>query len=63
MGLRAFIDYNPLKNFRSVVSKEKVGAERCEYVFDFHTSKVSIELKVVLLHLWRVKVKTTRGFI
>ncbi len=27
------------------------------------TSKASKELKVVLLHLWRVNVKTTRGFI
>ncbi len=26
-------------------------------------SKVSKELKVVLLHLWLVNVKTTRGFI
>jgi hypothetical protein len=33
------------------------------YVFDVHMSKVSKELKVVLLHLWRVNVKTTRGFI
>jgi hypothetical protein len=34
-----------------------------EYVFDVHTSKVSKEMKVVLLHLWRVNVKTTPGFI
>jgi hypothetical protein len=34
-----------------------------EYVFDVHTSKVSKALKVVLFHLWRVNVKTTRGFI
>jgi hypothetical protein len=32
-------------------------------IFDVHTSKASKELKVVLLHLWRVNVKTTRGFI
>jgi hypothetical protein len=35
--------------------------EMCEYVVDVHTSKVSKELKV--LYLWRVTVKTTRGFI
>jgi hypothetical protein len=35
----------------------------CEHVFDVHTSEVSKKLKVVLLHLWRVNVKTTRGFI
>jgi hypothetical protein len=31
----------------------------------FHVlmSKASKELKVVLLHIWRVNVKTTRGFI
>jgi hypothetical protein len=40
-----------------------MGAERCECVFDVHTSKASKELKVVLLHLWRVNVKTTGGFI
>jgi hypothetical protein len=28
-----------------------------------HTSKVRYELKVVLLHLWSVNVKTIRGFI
>ncbi len=45
------------------VAKSRVSiAERCEYVV--HTSKVSKELKVVVLrHLWRVNVKTTRGFI
>jgi hypothetical protein len=32
-------------------------------VFDVHTSKASKRLKVVLLHLWRVNVKTTGGFI
>jgi len=49
--------------FTSLV-REKVGAEKCEYVFDLHTSKVSKELKVVLLlHLWRINAKTTQGFI
>ncbi len=43
--------------------KEKIGAERCECVFDTQTSKASKELKAVLLHLWRVNVKTTGGFI
>jgi hypothetical protein len=32
-------------------------------IFDLHTSKASHELKVVLIHLWRVNVKTIRGFI
>jgi hypothetical protein len=32
-------------------------------IFDVHTSKASKELKVVLLHIWRLNVKTTRGFI
>ncbi len=32
-------------------------------MFDAHTSKASREFKVVLLPLWRVNVKTTRGFI
>jgi hypothetical protein len=34
----------------------------CENILDVHTCKVSKELKVVLLHLWCVNVKTTRGF-
>jgi hypothetical protein len=45
---------------------KKVGAARCEFVFDVHTSKASKRLKVVLpppLHLWRINVKTPRGFI
>ncbi len=42
---------------------KKAGVARCEYVFDVHTSKVSKRLKVVLLHLWRINVKTTGGFI
>ncbi len=42
---------------------KKVGAAGCEYVFDVHTSKARLKVVVVLLHLWRVKVKTTRGFI
>ncbi len=32
-------------------------------IFNVHTSDVNKELKVVLIHLWRVNVKTTRGFI
>jgi hypothetical protein len=31
-------------------------------VFDLHTSKARYELKVVLLHLWRVNVKTIGRF-
>jgi hypothetical protein len=42
---------------------KKVGAARCESVFDVHTSKASERLKVVLIHLWRINVKTTDGFI
>jgi hypothetical protein len=42
---------------------KKAGAARCENVFDVQTSKASQRLKVVLLHLWRINVKTSRGFI
>ena len=42
---------------------KKVGAARCEYVFDVHNSKTSKRLKLVLLHLWRINVKTTGGLI
>jgi hypothetical protein len=42
---------------------KKIGDARCDYVFDVHTSKASKILKVVLLHLWRVNVKTIGGFI
>jgi hypothetical protein len=31
--------------------------------FDLHTTKARYELKVVLLHLWRVNVKTIPGYI
>jgi hypothetical protein len=31
-------------------------------IFDLHTSKARFELKLVLLHLWRVNVKTIGGF-
>jgi hypothetical protein len=34
-----------------------------KYVFDAHTTKASKRLKGVLLHLWRINVKTTGGFI
>ncbi len=36
---------------------------RVKIIFDVHTLKASKELKVVLLHLWRVNVKTARGFV
>ncbi len=32
-------------------------------IFDLHTCKARYELKVVLLHLWRVYVKATGRFI
>jgi hypothetical protein len=32
-------------------------------IFDLHTSKARYELKVVILQLWRVNVKTIGGFI
>jgi hypothetical protein len=32
-------------------------------IFDLHTSKTRYELKVVLLHLWRVNVKTIPRFV
>jgi hypothetical protein len=32
-------------------------------IFDLHTNKAKYELKVVILHLWRVNVKTIGGFI
>jgi hypothetical protein len=47
----------------TVAARKKIEAERCECAFDAHTSKFSKELKVVLLHLWRVNVKTTGGFV
>ncbi len=43
--------------------KKDIGAARCEYVFDVHTSNTSKRFKVVLLHLWRINVKTTGSFI
>jgi hypothetical protein len=35
----------------TVEERKKVGAEKCEYVFDLHMSKVSKELNMLLLHL------------
>jgi hypothetical protein len=35
---------------------------KCEIIFDNRIMRVNQILKVVLLHLWHVKVKTTRGF-
>jgi hypothetical protein len=32
-------------------------------VFELHANTARYELKVALLHLWRVNVKTKRGFI
>ncbi len=42
---------------------KKVVAARCEYVFEVKTSEASKRLKVVPLHLWRINIKTTSGFI
>jgi hypothetical protein len=47
----------------TVEERKKVEAEKCEYVFDLHMSKVNKELKMLLLHLLHVNVKTTGGFI
>ncbi len=43
----------------SLPQAKKVGAARCKYVCDVHTSKARKRLKVlvVLLHLWRNKCK------
>jgi hypothetical protein len=41
---------------------KEVGGRDVMRIFDLHTSKARYELKVVLLHLWRVNVKTTGGF-
>ncbi len=46
----------------TVEERKKVGAEKCEYVFDLHMSKISKELKMLLLHLLHIKVKTTVRF-
>jgi hypothetical protein len=43
--------------------KNGIGAARCEYVYDVHMSKASKRPKVVPLHLWRINIKTTGGFI
>jgi hypothetical protein len=42
---------------------KKLGAARYEYVLDVYTSTASKRLKAVLLHLWRINVKTTGGYI
>jgi hypothetical protein len=47
--LRLFID-------KFVAARKRIGAEKCEFLFEAHTSKASKELKVVLLYLWRVNV-------
>ncbi len=41
----------------------EVGGWDVMCIFDLNTSKVKYELKVVLLHFWRVNVKTVGGFI
>jgi hypothetical protein len=47
------------KSHTSFLQGKKVGAARCEYVFDVHTSKASKRLYRVLLHLWYINVETT----
>jgi hypothetical protein len=42
---------------------KEVGGRDVMRILDLHTSKARYELKVKLLHLWRVNVKTTGGFI
>ncbi len=42
---------------------KKVGGWDVMPISDLHTSKARYEVKLVLLHLWRVYVKTTGGFI
>jgi hypothetical protein len=32
-------------------------------IFDLHTSRARYELNVILIHIWRVNVKSTGGFI
>jgi hypothetical protein len=51
-------------NLNLLKSRNRLG-NRMKILFDVHTSKASKELKVVLLHLWRVNVivKTSHGFI
>jgi hypothetical protein len=39
-----------------------VGSASC-LVFDVRTSMANERLRVILLQLWRINVKTTRGFI
>jgi hypothetical protein len=41
--------------------KEVVGCDIMR-IFDLHTSRARYELRVVLLHLWRVNVTTIGGF-
>ncbi len=48
-----------IKNY-VVASRKKIGSERCESVFNAHTSKASKELKG---YFWRVNVKKTGEFI
>ncbi len=55
----------------TVAARKKIGAERCESVFDAHPSKASKELKVVQLRPplarkgkddWRIFLQITLGF-
>ncbi len=42
---------------------KEVGGRDVMRIFDLHTSKARYQLKVVLLHLWRVNVKMIGEFI
>jgi hypothetical protein len=41
---------------------KEVGGRGIMRIFDLHANTARYELKVVLLHLWRVNVKTNSGF-
>ncbi len=47
----------------NLLKRRNRQGSRVKIIFDAPTSKASKELKVVLIHLWRVNVKTARGFI
>jgi hypothetical protein len=42
---------------------KEVGGRYIMRIFDLDTCKARYELKLVLLHFWRVNIKTIRGFI
>ncbi len=53
-----------MRKLEIVAARKKIGSARCEYyVFDVHSSEASKRLKMGLLHLWRINVNTTGGFV